>query len=481
MNQQHHHHLLLLFFTSSTAKVCHAALLWLLLSFHAAAQDKWPYDRLLVSDNGHYLQHADGTPFFWLGDTAWELFHRLDREEISQYLENRESKGFNVIQAVVLAEMDGLRVPNRYGDLPVENLNPERPNEAYFKLVDWVLKQAQQKGLYVGLLPTWGDKVIRLWGEGPEVFNEKNAYQYGYFLGERYKNFPNVIWMVGGDRPAFTDTVDHRPVWRAMVKGIREGAGDGALITYHPSGETSSTAFWVDEDLLDFHTLQSGHRKQDMPVWEWIERDFNPLPAKPILDAEPNYEDHAIDFNAENGYHNDYDVRKQTYRSVFAGGAGVTYGNHSIWQFYQPGVKPITDVERYWNEALDRLGATQMIHLKNLVLSRPALTRVPDQDIIQEGQGQGGEYITAYRDEAGTYAMLYLPVGKQVVVETSWSNADVLTGWWFNPRNGETQRLGMLPKGSQLTLKAPTLGFGNDWVLVLDDAGKYQTAPGNTE
>src|SRR5690606_22304951 len=166
--------------------------------------------------------------------------------------------------------------------------------------------------------------------------------------------------------------------------------------------ESSATAFWDDEDLLDFYTLQSGHRKPDLPVWEWIKRDFEHMPAKPILDAEPNYEDHAINWKAENGYYNDYDVRKQTYRSVFAGAAGVTYGNHAIWQFYQPGFAPVTDVDRYWSEALDRPGAFQMRYLKNLVLSRPALTRVPDQDIIHGGQGEGGGYITAYRDEAGT-------------------------------------------------------------------------------
>ena len=123
------------------------------------AQSVFTHGRIITSRNGHYLQYEDGTPFFWLGDTAWELFHRLKVEEINNYLDNRKSKGFNVIQAVALAEFDGLTKPNQYGDLPLNNQNPEAPNERYFRLVDSVLKMAMAKNLYIGLLPTWGDKV----------------------------------------------------------------------------------------------------------------------------------------------------------------------------------------------------------------------------------------------------------------------------------------------------------------------------------
>ena len=61
---------------------------------------------LKVSENGRYLVHEDGTPFFFLADTAWELLHRLNREEAEQYLENRRQKGFTVILTVGLAELD---------------------------------------------------------------------------------------------------------------------------------------------------------------------------------------------------------------------------------------------------------------------------------------------------------------------------------------------------------------------------------------
>src|SRR5690606_9515872 len=115
-------------------RTCLFILLSVFLWRPVVAQDHWEKGRLKVSENGHYLQYEDGTPFFWLGDTAWELFARLTKEEISHYLENRSQKGFNVIQAVILANTDRLQKPNQYGALPLIDNDPEKPNEKYFEL-----------------------------------------------------------------------------------------------------------------------------------------------------------------------------------------------------------------------------------------------------------------------------------------------------------------------------------------------------------
>ena len=123
---------------------------------------------LQVAENGRFLVYQDGTPFFFFADTAWQLFHRLTREEIEFYFQNRAEKGFTVIQAVILAELDGLQTPNRYGVTPLLNDNPETPDEAWFEWVDEVLKMAEKQGLYIALVPTWGDKVDKKWGTGPE-------------------------------------------------------------------------------------------------------------------------------------------------------------------------------------------------------------------------------------------------------------------------------------------------------------------------
>ncbi|MDO5523063.1 MAG: DUF4038 domain-containing protein, partial [Bacteroidia bacterium] len=166
--------------------------------------------------NTYLITKKDGKPFFWLGDTAWELFHRLNREEAIHYLNTRQKQQFNVIMAVALAELDGLRQPNLYGDVPFKNLetrewavtpgnNPNNADEYdYWDHVDFVIEEAAKRNMYIGLLPTWGDKVAYNWGEGPMIFNNNpdGAYAYAKKLAERYKGRWNIIWILGGDRAA---------------------------------------------------------------------------------------------------------------------------------------------------------------------------------------------------------------------------------------------------------------------------------------
>ena len=455
-----------------------AFILPVIIGMHLNAQTLWNHGRLQVTPDGHYLQFTDGTPFFWLGDTGWELFHRLTVEEIKTYLDNRSAKGFNVIQAVALAEFDGLKKPNQYGEVPLQNLDPTKPNEKYFTLVDSTIHMARERNLFIGLLPTWGDKVLKLFGAGPVIFDSINAYKYGYWLGNRYKKDPNIIWIIGGDRPAKTDTSDTRAIWRQMAQGIIDATGHQCLITYHPWGESSSTTFWKNENWLDVNMLQSGHARQDIPVWEWINRDRNIQPVKPILDGEPNYEDHPINWNDKNGYFRAYDVRKQTYRSVFAGGCGVTYGNQCMWQFYSKREEKVAFPERFWTEALDRPGAYQVGYLKKLIESRQVLNRIPDSSIIFSGQGSKGEHIEAFRAADNSYAMIYLPVGKSITLNTNHMTCKEVAAWWYNPKDAAVQKIGKLERKDQMDFTSPTLGIENDWVLVIDDATKNYKEPG---
>lgn len=451
----------------------------ILCSFYGniSGQSLFSHGRLKVSPNGHYLQFQDGTPFFWLGDTAWELFHRLNLIEIKQYLENRASKGFNVIQAVALAELDGLRTPNQYGDIPLKNLDPELPNDPYFKVIDSTIHMARKLNLFIGLLPTWGDKVTNMWGDGPVVFDSLNAYVYGKWIGNRYKNEPNIIWILGGDRPAVRDSNDWRPIWRAMAKGIREATNQKCIITYHPWGGSNSTSQWIhNEPWLDINMFQSGHGGgHDTPCWEYTKRDFDYLPAKPTLDAEPNYEDHPVSpwpkWNTDNGYYRDYDVRKQSYRSVFAGACGVTYGHHAIWQFMNGKVAAVNYPDRGWINAMDRPGAVQVGYLKHLIESRPMLNRIPDSTMIVSGQGNKGEHIEAFRSSDNSYAMIYLPVGKAITV-TLPGFSKQLKAWWFNPKDAGIHLIGKVENKVSMEFIPPSVGMGNDWVLIIDDAAK---------
>ena len=104
-------------------------------------------ERILVHPIGRFLMTQSEKPFFWLADTAWELFHRLNDEEAKNYLANRAEKGFTVIQAVALAEDNGLNAPKPSGDLPLIDLDPSQPNEGYFSQVDRMISRPRKKSV----------------------------------------------------------------------------------------------------------------------------------------------------------------------------------------------------------------------------------------------------------------------------------------------------------------------------------------------
>ena len=328
-----------------------------------------------VSANKRYLL-KEGKPFFWMGDTAWELFHRLDREEATFYLNKRASQGFTVIQAVALAEMDGLNTPNPYGDKPFTDNNPAKPNEAYFKHVDFIIDKAAELGLTIGLLPTWGDKVFKdRWGKGPEIFNLENSKVYGKWIANRYKNRKNIIWILGGDRNPRQGTTDVE-IWRLMAAGIVEGVSgnDNAMITFHPQPNNEGASEWFHNDeWLDFNMFQTGHCR-DNNVYDRIKGAYDRLPIKPVVDGEPIYEDHPVCFNAnELGTTNAYDVRKSLYLDLFSGAFGCTYGCHDVWQMYSPKNESVNGPHFFWQQALDLTAAKQVKFIKRLIESRPIL------------------------------------------------------------------------------------------------------------
>ncbi|MBN1419327.1 MAG: glycoside hydrolase family 140 protein [Planctomycetes bacterium] len=457
------------------------AVLWLaLLSVLAAGETprEGPsvdlrHGDLKVSENRRFLVHADGTPFFWLGDTAWEFFHRLNREEAERYLENRRRKGFTVIQAVALGELDGLGVGNAYGDRPLEGRDPAKPNDAYFRHVDFIVAKAAEKGIFIGMLPTWGSHVA----DRGAIFNAENARIYGRFLGSRYAEAPNIIWILGGDRPP----EKHVPVWRAMAEGIREGDGGRHLKTYHPRGGASSSAVLHDETWLDFNMLQSGHGAKDIANWRKIAADYARKPVKPCLDGEPRYEDHPVNWRAENGWFDDVDVRQGAYWALFAGAHGHTYGCHPIWMMWDAGPdKPRrmpSPVRHKWTEVLDLDGAWDMMHARSLLESRPFLSRVPDAALVAEGQGDGPDHVEACRGDG--YLLAYIPTGKPVTVRLGTIGGGRIKAWWFDPRAGKATEIEEMAKKETARFTPPGApGRGNDWVLVVDDAAKDFPPPG---
>ncbi|WP_073091445.1 glycoside hydrolase family 140 protein [Cyclobacterium lianum] len=441
-----------------------------LFSF-SAAQAQLP--RLKVAENQRFLVTEDGEPFFWTADTAWELFHRCDLEEAAYYLNKRASQGFNVVQAVALAEIDGLQTPNPYGETPLLGMDPKKPNPAYFSHVDKVVEMAASAGIYVALLPTWGDKVFtNTWGKGPEVFTEENAKSFGFWIGNRYKDQSNIIWVIGGDRNPREGTPDVA-IWRALAAGIVEGTGghDNALMTFHPqpTGPGGSSNWFHQDEWLDFNMHQTGHCA-NQATYRKISHDYQLSPTKPTLDGEPLYEDHPNCFNAKAlGYSSQEDIRRIMYWNVFAGAFGQSYGCHAVWQMYTPEREGINGPLRPWKLALDLPMAHQMQHLKNLMLSRPFLSRIPAPEMVMGEQEDGIDFVVATRDSEGSYAMVYFPTGKRTKIDSSPLSSKMLKVSWYDPRTGNQIEAGYANRSPQSTFVPPSSGrIGHDWVLILD-------------
>ena len=434
-----------------------------------------------VSPNRRFLVHDDGTPFFYLGDTAWELFHRLTPDEAGFYLQTRAAQGFTVIQAVVLAEHD-FDQPGPSGHLPLHENDPTRPNEPYFAHVDGIVRRANALGLTMGMLPTWGDKWNKGWGMGPEMFTPENARRYGEFLGRRYRE-ADLIWILGGDRPVETDR--HREIIRAMAAGLAQGDGGAHLRTFHPPGGHSSSEYFPDTPWLDFHMWQSGHSR-NVANYGLIAQDYDRLSIKPVLDGEPAYEDHPADYDwgldkatPRHGYMDEWDARKTAYWSLFAGAFGHTYGCHDIWQFLDTSRFPsVTHARMPWREAIHLPGATQMRHVRALIESRPFLTRIPDQSLLASDPGAGGDHVQATRDAEGRYAFVYSASGQPFQVDTTPLSSETLAAWWYDPRTGHAAAGGRFTRAQTLRFTPPTTGDGQDWVLVLDDAARSYPPPG---
>jgi len=439
--------------------------------------------KLKISDNKRFLVYEDGKPFFYLGDTAWEIFHRLNEVQAQRYLINRAAKGFNVIQAVVLSEVNGIIEPNANGHLPLIDMDPCKPNEDYFKHVDSIIDFANSLGMYIGLLPCWGYYV---WGE-KKIFDENRARQYGRFLGQRYKD-KGVIWILGGDRPV----EGAENVWGEMAYGIKEGDQGSHLITFHPYGGRSSSEHLHNAWWLDFNMVQSGHSRHGNSNYLMIKKDYELEPKKPVIDGEPCYENIPVAFNDKNGRFTDYDCRMAAYWSVFSGAFGHTYGCNDIWQMYDGKHEPLAYANTLWNNALNFPGSYQMRYLKNLMLSRPFTTRIPDPSLVYGKINElcyGADYQAATRDgtpgvKNATYIMVYRPLMCYISVDTSYIAGDKIRVWWYDPKNGIAYSSPIIDNP-----KKRFEGLWNylpwhddidhtDWVLVIDDASCNYPAPG---
>lgn len=449
----------------------------------------WDNGRLMVSENHRFLQFENGKPFFWLADTGWLMFSRLDRDEIETYLEDRRQKGYNVIQVMV---MHGLPQFNFYRDSALVDNDPNSPlattgndpNDErqydYWDHVDYAVEVAARKGLYMAMVPVWGSIV-----DSGRYFTVENAQTYAQWLARRYKDKPNIIWLNGGD--TFGDK--NTDIWQALGTTLHQ-EDTRHLTTFHPRGRTQSSTWFHDEDWLDFNMFQSGHRRYDQlkehddvatwkgeDNWKYVLEDYDKRPPKPTIDGEPSYENIAQGLIAGEPCWQAKDARRYAYWSVFAGSFGHTYGNGVVMRMAKiRSPRNPHGEQRGWDEAINDPGAGQMQYLKNLILMRPFFQRWTDPSMVVEN-GEKYDYIAATRGKS--YALFYDYTGRDFGVALGKISGTQLRATWYNPRDGKSQYLGTFANLGTKTFDPPgDKEDGNDWVLVLDDAAKHYSFPG---
>lgn len=470
---------------------------------------------LAASPNGHFLMQPDGSPFFWQGDLAMSLVGRLDRREADIYLQERARQGFNVIFTAAIGSY-ALSRPERSGDVPLIDRDPNRPNTRYFENLDWIVKRAAHYGLRVALMPVWGlQYVVEVHSK---IFDPANAETFGRWIGARYKG-DGIVWVLGGDvTPLWgsdwdyekggtsqATVIDYRPVFDAMAKGIAEGEGGHPFITYHMAccswsgtADPRTSLYFRDRAWLGMNMINSSkflHPATFLKVaglqfgwnatlnYEPIAAEYASKPTRPVVDGGSRIDGVLVDEGygpQAHGRWSAYDSRNAAYHSVFAGAAGYTYGNGNVDQFYDPakGSTPSPEGEP-WRQALSSAGARQMQYIKALMLSRPYFSRIPDQTLIVGDARAGTAHVSGTRDMSGSYAMVYLPSGGAVTVDLSKLSGRMAAGWWFNPRSGQVTPLGgRFSTHVTRRFTTPTAGEQDDWVLVLDDESRGFAPPG---
>jgi len=417
--------------------------------------------KLKVSANGRYFVDQESKPFFYLGDTCWLLFQRLNHEELDEYLKDRAAKGFTVIQAYVLRGL-GKKHPDGNVSLldatPFIERDPTRPNEEFFKNVDYVVNRANELGLVMGLVTAKSWHVA----DHPEkVFDEKNAYAFGKFLGARYKNNA-VLWFPGGDSaPGKYDAV-----WVAMAKGLKDGSADSQLVCYHGQGGTSSSAWFHKANWLDFNSIQSGHNFGS-DSYAFVSKDYALMPPKPTVDMEPAYENHPTGANQPRV--DSHKVRTQAYAAMLAGAAGHGYGSLDLFYFYKDADGPFPkNGFQHWRTAMAYEASRQVGLMRRLFEQRPWHKLVPDQSVLASAPGIGPDRLVAARAEDGSFAMAYTPRGQPLSIQMNKAAGAKVKARWYDPRDGSWRNIGEFANTGVHEFPAPSQGTTNDWVLVLD-------------
>jgi len=409
--------------------------------------------------SNRFLVDQTGVPFLIQGDSPWSMIAALNNDQVNAYLQDRSQKGFNTLIVELIehesiyprGDNDNVSPANYYGESPF--LTPgdfSTPNEAYFTNADWVIDQAAAKGMVVVLFPCYVGFVGTSEGWEDEVLSNGAAkcQQYGQYVGNRYKNRPNIIWAMYGDR----DPDEAQPMVDAMAAGI-QSADTNHIFTAHLQRGSDVRSLLPNSAWLQLDTSYT-----DMQTYVGCLQAYAETPAMPVFQIENYYEGEHGTAPAN--------VRAEAYWANLSGACGQVFGNLPIWPFTTG-----------WESALDSVGANDMRRVQALFLSRPWTSLVPDavHTVVTAGYGSDVSYVAAARTSDGGTVMAYLPMGGTITVDLTQISGAQAQGWWYNPRDGSITNLGGFATSGSQDFTAPD---DNDWVLVLDDASRNLPPPG---
>lgn len=408
---------------------------------------------ITLSQNRRYLQHRDGTPFFWLADTAWNGALKSTAEEWEEYLRTRAAQRFTAAQVVMTQwrANDTDRVFTLEGGLRVL---PE-----VFQRLDARLEAMNRHGLVAAPVMLWA-----LTKDDPGVYlSEEDAIALGRYQQARWGAY-QVVWLLGGDgRYTQGDVTRWHRIGRGIFGDPAESALQHRLVTMHPAGQTWVVEEFRHEPWFGFHGYQSGHGDSD-PHLNWLlkgppGRPWQTEPVHPVINLEPNYETHPAYQSRERftAYH----VRRAAYWSLLVTPtAGVTYGNNAIWWWGNEPQVPLghaaLGVVQPWREGLDLPGTQQMTILREFFEGIAWWTLKPAPELLL-GQPavEPARRVVLAANEERTLAVGYLPCGGKVSVGRE---LEGLRKRWFDPRTGAWREAE--------ALEAPD---GQDWVLVVGE------------
>ena len=453
-------------------------------------------ERLKISENKRYFVTPDGKPFPWLADTVWTMPQRLKWDDAEHLMQRRKAQGFNVLQICALDPERDVEMRSPAGDPALMGGDLSRPNERYFAYLDYILDMAERYEFYVLLLPVWGQLVVGDdWAGGvyAKTVTEDNAYEYARWIGSRYKDRPNILWCLGGDRMPIHKGVDYRNVWRRMAEGLAKGltgqdaahnepspVWESLLITYHAchemeTGLCSSFSYWDDsEQWIRFIMLQSGHGLTPKN-YELVRAEYGRENIMPVWDGEPAYEFMPTSWplTPETPRQDSWMVRRRAYWSLLAGAFGFTYGHADVWcsisERERNFISPVT-----WQEALGCEGAGQMAHLRAFMESLQTMTATPCQQIFTEECRRKGTLET-HGQAAATkdHICVYLPAGGSAKLDiSSVRNSDAVGVWYWDTRTGLFSAEQAAPSAveqGRLTVTTPTEGEDQDWIILLTE------------